>query len=162
MGFSQVIGLSLIAFVVLSLATVYGATALRDQQIYSQAEQERQSLYEAQLSTQIKVISWSLSGNLLSLEISNNGSTTLFQYSHFSVVVKYYANVSDVASLSLSQYSYMQGKVSPLTWNASSILEPDDVATITIGLPYPPYQGLPAVVVLDSNYGPGVVWRGTL
>jgi flagellar protein FlaF len=95
MGFSQVIGLSLIAFVVLSLATVYGATALRDQQIYSQAEQERQ------LSTQIKVISWSLSGNLLSLEISNNGSTTLFQYSHFSVVVKYYANVSDVASLSL-------------------------------------------------------------
>lgn len=156
------IGLSLIAFVVLSVAVIYGATALRDQQLYSQAQQERQGLYEEQLSTQLQVRSVALSGTSLRVVVSDNGSTTLYQYSHFSVVLQYYGNVSGVPVMSIAYYSYVRGEASPYQWNATSILEPDGVTTITLELPYPPYPGEPAVLTVDSNYGPGAVWRGTL
>jgi len=112
--------------------------------------------------TSIHILSVTVSSNTLVLKVSNNGSTSLYEYGYFALVVDYYANVSGSAVLVVSTYNYSP---SPTAYEWTSLtgeLYPSGVGEFKVVLPYPPYAGKEASITLATNYGPGAFWSGTL
>ncbi|MEM3710954.1 MAG: hypothetical protein QW453_02785, partial [Thermoprotei archaeon] len=67
-----------------------------------------------------------------------------------------------IPTLSVSLYNY---SVSPTTYEWMSItgeLYPTNVGEFEVVLPYPPYAGTKAIIVVATNYGPEAYWSGTL
>jgi|GEM_PF-301999 flagellar protein FlaF len=163
MGLSQVATFSLIAFLALSLLLTYLILQTRDQQLLDNSYQQRQQLYLNQLNTRISILSTSVRGSMLTLSVANNGTVPLWDFSHFSLVIQYYANQSGVKVLSLSSYNYTPSLTPPAYyWTSASVIPPGGWTYFTVSLPYPPYSGTQAVIVISTNYGPGTVWRGAL
>ncbi|MCW1302542.1 MAG: hypothetical protein QXF46_09040 [Thermofilaceae archaeon] len=153
---------TLLIFISISLAMISLGTYIRGQQVLTSAEELKQKIELNQLNTVIYVKDIYLSGNLLYVTISNNGSTTLYAFKYFDVIVKYYANISNVPTLLLSRYNY-SNTLGPYTWISQSIvINPNTVGTFIINLPYPPYPNTQATIVIASNYGPKAVWSGAL
>ncbi|MCY0859814.1 MAG: flagellar protein F [Sulfolobaceae archaeon] len=161
MGFSQVIAFTLTFMIALSIGLYFFAIYSKDQQVYNYYYEQQQKLFLAQLQTKITINSVSVSNNVLSVTVANNGSTAIWDYSHFDVIVQYYANVSGSEVFYLSNYVYSPTQ-QPYTWYVNQELYPTSSVTLHIYLPYPPYSNSPAVVVISTNYGPEAVWRGII
>nr|4P94_A Chain A, Conserved flagellar protein F [Sulfolobus acidocaldarius DSM 639]4P94_B Chain B, Conserved flagellar protein F [Sulfolobus acidocaldarius DSM 639]4ZBH_A Chain A, Conserved flagellar protein F [Sulfolobus acidocaldarius DSM 639]5TUG_B Chain B, Flagellar biosynthesis protein FlaF [Sulfolobus acidocaldarius]5TUG_D Chain D, Flagellar biosynthesis protein FlaF [Sulfolobus acidocaldarius]6PBK_B Chain B, Conserved flagellar protein F [Sulfolobus acidocaldarius DSM 639]6PBK_D Chain D, Con len=130
----------------------------------NQAQELNHELELEQLETKITVSSVSLTGSTLNVVLENNGSTNLYDFQGFSVIVQYYANISNISTFNLSLYNYTKNSnPSPYYWTINTpLLAPGSQATLTIILPYPPYPNTQATVVIVTNYGPSVIWRGSL
>ncbi len=162
MAVSQVVTYSLLAMITLSLLVIFMTSYIRGQQVLTGAEEYKQELQLDQLQTKIYIKSVSISQNFIYVIVTNNGSTNLYKFNKFSVIVKYYANISNVSTLLVSEYNYSKS-LGPYLWTTNSVLiNPDNDATFIIDLPYPPYPNTLATIVIATNYGPEAIWRGTL
>jgi len=162
-AFSQAVVFGLVALVGLSsFLTVMGVYE-RSQSAYTYAlKVYRDELVDA-AQTSIRIVGISVSGSTLTITLSNNGSTTLYDYSHFALIVDYYANVSGAAVLSVALYNYSSPPLAAYEWTSlSGELYPHAVGRFEVALPYPPYAGLGATVVVATNYGPEAYWGGVL
>ena len=94
------------------------------------------------------------------INVSNSGSTDLYDFSSFALIVNYYQNISGVAVHSLSLYSY-SGSIGPHQWTSKNgMIFPSSFGELDVGLPYPPYHGMPVVVQVTTDYGPSAEWSG--
>jgi len=162
MGLSSATAFGLIAFIALSsiiiivldltgtISTIYGA------------EYVKQKLAINQENSKMTILSVSISSNILYVTLADNGSVSLWDFQQFGVVVKYYANVSGIEALSVSNYNYSSSPVAYQWTSQNSIINPSSSDKIEIVLPYSPYQGTQATIVISNNYGSSAVWRGTL
>jgi flagellar protein FlaF len=164
MGVSQAVAFSLIAVVALSSFMTVTILYQRSQQVYDDAVLEYHAYQLASMQTQTHIVRVTVSSTKLYVYVANNGSTNLYDYQHFALVVDYYGNVSGAAVHSVSDYSYTSA-ASPGAYQWTSVdgmLYAGGTAQFLVVLPYPPYNGEPATVVVSTNYGPFSVWRGTL
>ncbi|WP_338603709.1 flagellar protein F [Sulfolobus tengchongensis] len=163
MGISQVVAYTLLFFISLSLGFITLGAYIRSQQLITRAEELRQNMELNQLNTKIYIKSVSLSNNnLLYITITNNGSTSLYDFKDFDVIVKYYANISNISTLIVSSYNYstLSG---PYRWTSNTVLINSDTSgTFIVDLPYPLYPNTKVTVVIATNYGPEAIWRGIL
>ncbi|BDB98961.1 flagellar protein F [Saccharolobus caldissimus] len=162
MGVSQVVAYALIIFISISLGLIVLGTYIRSQQILTYAYEIKQVNQLNQLDTRIFIKNIYLSGNLLYVTITNNGTTSLYEFNNFAVIIKYYANISNISTLIVSQYNYSK-TIGPYEWTTSSIIiNPSSSGVLVIELPYKPYPNTQATVVIATNYGPEAIWRGVL
>ncbi|AAK42473.1 flagellar protein F [Saccharolobus solfataricus] len=162
MGVSQVVAYVLIFFITISLGLIALEAYIKSQQLLLHAENLRQNMELNQLNTRIFIKSIAINGNLLYITITNNGSTALFDFRDFAIIIKYYANISNISTLIISNYNYSTN-LGPYKWVSNTVLiNPNMVGTFIADLPYPPYPNTMATVVVASNYGPEAIWRGIL
>lgn len=160
MAVSQAAVFGLVALVGLSsFLTVMGVYE-RSQSLYNYAlKVYRQDLLDA-AHTSIHIVGVKVSGSTLFVNVSNDGSTALYDYRHFALIVDYYGNVSNRPVLSVALYNY---SASPgvFGWTCvSGELYPGGVGELLVVLPYPPYHGRGATVVFSTNLGVVAYWGG--
>jgi hypothetical protein len=162
MAISQAVVFGLVALVGLSSFLTVMGVYQKSQAEYNYAlKVYRENVVDA-AQTSIHILSVTVTSNTLILKVSNNGSTSLYEYGYFALVVDYYANVSGSAVLVVSLYKYSS---SPTAYEWTSLtgeLYPSSVGEFKVVLPYPPYAGREARIALATNYGPGAFWSGTL
>lgn len=140
-----------------SMALIYQ----KSQDIYDSALQSYHSSQILIDETLIKVHNVSLFGVDLLVGISDNGSTNLYDYQQFSVIVDYTANINGSATPSVSSYNFTSSSPVAYQWTSiSGILLPSEVAVFEIVLPAPHVARTDVLFVITTNYGPGVEWRG--
>lgn len=161
MGLSTIMAFSLISVVMITLISVVLLNLGFSSNLIYNAENLRQNFSISQLNSKITILSVTANNNLLYVSLANNGSITLWNFCHFAVIVKYYANVSGTEKLIVSLYNYSKTP-SAYQWSSSGILNPDSTVRLTIVLPYPPYANTNAVIAISTNYGTVAVWRGIL
>ncbi|MFP3202954.1 MAG: hypothetical protein RXR43_12225 [Sulfolobus sp.] len=161
MGLSTIMAFSLISVIAITLIAVVLLNLGFSANLIYNAENLKQNISLGQLNSRITILSVTVSNNLLYVNLANNGSVTLWNFCHFAVIVKYYANVSGTEKLIVSLYNYSKTP-SAYQWSSSGILNPDSTAKFTVVLPYPPYANTNAVVIVSTNYGTVAVWRGIL
>lgn len=163
MGVSQAVAFSLVAIVALSTFISMALVYQRSQDIY---DSSLQGVHQAQLATDqtsIHIASVSNSADILYVNVSNNGSTNLFDFTHFAVIVDYTGNASGVPFRSVASYSYSSKNPSSYGWTSvSGIIDPSTVGQLEIILPYVAYIGTTATIIISTSYGPMAEWRGTL
>ncbi|QGA53472.1 flagellar protein F [Sulfolobus sp. E5-1-F] len=162
MGVSQVVAYVLLFFITISLGLIALGAYIKSQQLLLRAEDVRQSMELDQLNTRIFVKSVVVNGNLLYITITNNGSTVLYDFKDFTIIIKYYANISNISTLIISNYNYST-ILGPYKWISNTVLiNPNMVGTFIADLPYSPYPNTEATIVVVTNYGPKAIWRGIL
>jgi len=162
MGVSQVIAYVLLFFITISLGLIALGAYIKSQQFLLHAEYMRQNMDLNQLNTRIFIKNVAINSYLLYMTITNNGSTVLYDFKDFAIIIKYYANVSNVSTLIISNYNYSTS-LGTYKWVSNTVLiNPNMVGTFIADLPYPPYPNTEATVVVVSNYGPEAIWRGVL
>lgn len=162
MSFSLILTYAFLIFISVSLALILLSTYIRNQQLLTYSEEIQQRIELNELNTKILIKSVYVSNNLVYVTVTNNGSTTFYDFKSFVVIVKYYANISNVSTLILSQYTYSTA-LAPYKWTSSAVvIPPDSNAVFTIDLPYPPYPNTKATIVISTNYGNEAIWRGIL
>ncbi len=161
MGLSTMIAFSLVSVIAITLVAVILFNLGFSANLIYNADNLKQNISLGQLNSRITILSVNVEGNDIYVNVANNGSVTLWNFCHFTVIVKYYANVSGTEKLIVSLYNYSRNP-SAYQWTSSTILNPDSVTKFTIVLPYPPYAGTNAVIIISTNYGTTAVWRGIL
>jgi len=141
-----------------SMALIYQ----KSEDVYDSALQTFQSTQILSEETLIRVLNVSLSGQDLLVGITNNGSTNLYDFRHFSVIVDYTENVNGSAIRSIQSYNFSSSTPSALQWSSlSGILLPTGLGRFEIVLPYIAFVGTTLLFVITTNYGPGTEWSGT-
>lgn len=162
MGISQAVAFSLIAMVALSTFISMAAIYERSQEIYNGALVKFQQWQVTSQDTKVTISEVTLSGEELLINISNIGSVNLYDYSHFSLIVDYYQNISGSAVHSLSDYSYSKSQNS-YTWECENgIILPESSGIFRVNLPGIPYHGEAAALVISTSVGPSAAWSGVL
>lgn len=162
MGVSQVVAFSLVALVAFSTLIPMAAIYQKSQNVYNDALSEFHDLQIASQDTNLKITNVTNSGQELMINVTNTGSTNLYDYTHFTLIVNYYQNVSDAASHSLSLYAY-SNSLAPYQWTSvNGIIFPSTSGVFKVTLPGMPYLGEPVVIVLTTSVGPSSVWSGEL
>ncbi len=162
MGLSGVMAFALISFLALSSVVVMILDLTGSISAIYKAEDIKQQITINQEDSKITILSVSISSNILYVTLANNGSLSLWDFQQFGIVVKYYANVSGIEALSVSNYNYSASPVAYQWTSENNIINPSSSDRIEIVLPYSPYQGTEATIVISTNYGSSAVWRGTL
>jgi len=162
LGVSQAVAFGLIAMVALSTLASMALIYQKSQDLYDSALQSYHASQILTDETLIKVYNVSISGNVLHVGISDNGSTNLYDYQEFSVIVDYTAEINGSASRSVSDYNFTSSSSpDPYQWTSvTGILLPSEVAELEIVLPAPHVDRTDVLFVITTNYGPGVEWRG--
>lgn len=141
-----------------SMALIYQ----KSQDVYNDALQSFHSNQILSDDTLIRVLNVSLSGQDLTVGITNNGSTNLFDYRHFSVIVDYSEDINGSAVPFVSAYNYSTSSPSAMQWTSlDGILLPSGLALFEIVLPSPAFAGTRILFVITTNYGPGIEWGGS-
>ncbi len=162
MAVSQAVVFGLVALVGLSSFLTVMGVYQKSQSEYNYALKiYRQNIVDA-AQTSIHILSVKVASNTLILKVSNNGSTSLYEYTYFALVVDYYANVSGSAVPIVSPYNYSSSPVAYEWTSLTGELYPSTVGEFEVVLPYPPYAGRVARIALATNYGPGAFWSGSL
>ncbi len=142
-----------------SMALIYQ----KSEDVYDSALQTFQSTQILSEETLIRVLNVSLSGQDLLVGITNNGSTNLYDFRHFSVIVDYTENVNGSGIRSIQDYNFSSSSPSVLQWTSlGGILLPSGVGRFEIVLPYLSLAGTTLLFVITTNYGPGAEWSGVL
>jgi archaeal flagellar protein FlaF len=164
LGVSQAVAFGLIAMVALSTAVTMAAIYEKSEQLYDDALNSFHTFQANSQQTDIKIAAGAiLNGTFLELSVTNNGSTNLYDFRHFSLIVDYYANETGSDVQLLNQYVYTSsGAPPPMCWSSlSGIILPDELGKVEVALPSPAFGGSTITVIFDTNFGPGAVWRGT-
>ena len=163
MGVSQAVAFGLIAMVALSTLASMALIYQKSEDVYDSALQSYHSTEILSDETLIRVYNVSLSGEDLLVGITNNGSTNLYDFRHFSVIVDYTQDVNGSEVRSVQEYNYSTSSPSALQWTAlTGILLPSEFGSIEIVLPAPAFTGTTVLFVITTSYGPGTEWRGVL
>jgi hypothetical protein len=161
LGVSQAVAFGLIAMVAVSTLASMALIYQKSQDYYDTALQSFHSSQILTDDTLIRVLNVSLSGDDLFVGITNNGSTNLFDYRHFSVIVDYSENINGSAVPIVSGYNYSTSSPSALEWTSlNGILLPSGVGLFEIVLPAVAFAGTSVLFVITTNYGPGIEWSG--
>jgi hypothetical protein len=162
LGVSQAVAFGLIAMVALSTLASMALIYQKSQDVYDEA---LQSFHASQIlsdETLIRIYNVSLTGVDLQVGIANNGSTNLYDYEHFSVIVDYAADLNGTATPSVQSYNFTSSSPSVYEWTSlTGILLPEELGEFEIVLPAPVFTGTIAFIVITTNYGPSAEWRGT-
>jgi hypothetical protein len=162
MALSQVAAFGLISMIAISAFLLIQTVSQSAQALYDSSLQSFKSMQQNAQQTLIHILKVSVFSNTLFVYLANNGSTNLYDFIHFAVIVKYYANVSGTSLLSVSLYSFSKN---PSQYQWTSVygeIFPHTVGVLKIVLPYPPYDSRSGIVVVSTNYGPYAVWSGAL
>ncbi|EWG06564.1 MAG: flagellar protein FlaF [Candidatus Aramenus sulfurataquae] len=162
MGLSGVMAFALISFIALSSAVVMILDLTGSIITIYKAEDIKHQVMIDQEDSKITILLVSVSSNILDVTLVNSGSLPLWDFQQFGVVVKYYANVNGNETLSVSNYNYSASPTAYQWTSENNIINPGSLDNIEIVLPYPPYKGTKATIVISTNYGSLAVWRGTL
>lgn len=163
MGVSQAVAFGLIAMVALSTLASMALIYQKSEDVYDSALQAYHSTEILSDETLIRVYNVSLSGEDLIVGITNNGSTNLYDFRHFSVIVDYTEEANGSQVRSVQEYNYSTSSPSALEWTSlTGILLPSSFASFEIVLPAPEFTGTSVLFVITTNYGPGTEWRGVL
>jgi hypothetical protein len=155
------VAFGLIAMVALSTLASMALIYQKSQDVYDQALQSFHATQIFSDETQIRVLNVSLSGQDLLVGITDNGSTNLYDYLHFSVIVDYTEDIGGSELRSVGNYNYSTSSPSAMQWTSlSGILLPSEAAVFEIALPAPVYLGTTVLFVITTNYGPGAEWSG--
>jgi len=162
LGVSQAVAFGLIAMVGLSTLASMALIYQKSQDVYDSA---LQSYHETQIQsdeTAIRVRNVTLSGSDLIIGLTNNGSTNLFDFRHFSIIVDYTANLNGSATSSVEQYNYTSSSTpTALEWvSLGGILLPSEFVRFEIALPAPVFADTNVLFVITTNFGPGAEWQG--
>jgi len=161
LGVSQAVAFGLIAMVALSTLASMALIYQKSQDVYDSALQTFHSAQILSQETLIRVVNVTLSGDNLFVALSNNGSTNLFDFRHFSVIVDYTSVVNGSNLRSIGQYTFADQTPSQFQWTSlTGILLPSEVGRFEIVLPAPVLAGSNLLFVITTNYGPGAEWRG--
>ncbi len=161
MGVSQAVAFGLIAMVALSTIASMALIYQKSEDVYDAALESFQSTQILTDETLVKVLNVSVSGEDLFVGITNNGSTNLYDYRHFSVIVDYTEDVNGLGVRSVQEYNYSTTSPSALEWTSlGGILLPSGVGRFEILLPAPAFPGTTLLFVITTNYGPGAEWSG--
>ena len=162
MGISLAVAFSLITIVAFSTFVSMEAIYQRSQETYNGALVQFRQWEISSQDTNLRITGVSDSGQELMVNVTNTGSTSLYDFSHFAVIVDYYQNVSGVASRSLSLYSYSTS-LAPYTWESEGgIISPSTSGVLEVTLPGSPYNSMTLVVELATSVGPSAEWSGIL
>jgi len=155
------VAFGLIAMVALSTLASMALIYQKSQDVYDSALQTYHANQIQSDETLIRVLNVSLSGQDLIVGLTNNGSTNLFDFRHFSVIVDYFENLNGSAVESLEEYNYSTSSPSPLEWTSlGGILLPSELGRFEISLPAPVFVSTNVLIVITTDYGPGAEWRG--
>ncbi len=154
----------LVAMVALSTLASMALIYQKSEDVYDSALQSYQETQIQSDETAIRVLNVSLSGQNLVIGLTNNGSTNLYDFRHFSVIVDYTEDINGTPGSSVEEYNYTTSS-SPqlLEWTSlDGILLPSELGRIDISLPALVFPDTNVLFVITTNYGPGAEWQGVL
>jgi archaellum component FlaF (FlaF/FlaG flagellin family) len=162
LGVSQAVAFGLIAMVALSTLASMALIYQKSADVYDSALQTFHSTQILSEETLIRVVNVTLSSDDVLVVLSNNGSTNLYDFRHFSVIVDYVSDVNGSGVRSVEQYSYSQSP-SGLQWTSlTGIFLPSELGRFEIVLSADVFPGSTLLFVITTNYGPGAEWMGVL
>jgi archaellum component FlaF (FlaF/FlaG flagellin family) len=161
LGVSQAVAFGLIAMVAMSTLASMALIYQKSQDVYDSALQTYHSAQILSDQTLIRVRNVSLSDSDLIVGITNNGSTNLYDYRHFSIIVDYSMSVNGTAVPSVQSYNYTTSIPAAGQWTSlNGILLPSELGRFEIALLQPVFPGSDVLIVITTNLGPGTEWRG--